>query len=408
MTLSQLSPIPDLGQLLTERSHIITEEWVEAVFQDQQIKSADPLSPTAIRDHIPHILAALATVLAKTQESDINTVVKASLEHGALRAGQGFDPTEIAREYHLLRTKIIHVLQAELLKHTAEEVLRAVMLIDAVVDGAIAQCFKSYVGERLQELDKLRGQLILTNQELDRLVHSSQENLSVLAHELKTPLTSIIGYSELFLRQQRQPAVRDNLDSLEHIERVVRNSRQLLHLINDTLELSRYEAGQMTLRLEPTDIRSIIHTVVEVIQPLAVSNSLQVILDDQQAPDRVITDPLRLQQILVNLASNAVRYTEAGSITIQSRLLSDRWWSIAVSDTGIGIAADDQARIFEPFFQVLPPDFERLPNSTGLGLAIVARIVKLLQGELSLTSEVGVGSTFTVVLPLELETAASS
>jgi signal transduction histidine kinase len=390
----------DLSQLLTERSHTITEEWVEAVFQDQQIKSADPLSATAIRDHIPYILAALATVLADTQENDIATIIQASLKHGALRAEQGFDPTEIAREYHLLRAKILQVLQGPLLQRTAEEVLRAVALINAVVDGAIAQCFQSYVAERLQELDQLRGQIILTNQELDRLVHSSQENLSVLAHELKTPLTSIIGYSELFLRQQRQPTNRDT-NSLEHIERVVRNGRQLLRLINDSLELSRCEAGQMTLRLEPTDVRGMIQTVMEVIQPLATASNLQLVLDDERAPDSVLTDPLRLQQIVMNLASNAVRYTETGTITIQSRVLSDGWWSIAVSDTGVGIAANDQRRIFEPFFQVLPSAFERLPNSTGLGLAIVARMVKLLQGEISLTSEIGVGSTFTVVLPLE-------
>ncbi|MBW4580890.1 MAG: sensor histidine kinase [Tildeniella nuda ZEHNDER 1965/U140] len=391
----------DLSQLLTERSQTITDQWVEAVSQDQQIKSADHLSPTAIRDHIPHILAALATVLAEAQENDVDTIIKASLKHGALRAGQGFDPTEIAREYHLLRSQIIQVLRTDLLQCSAEEVLRAVTLIDTVVDGAIAQCFKSYVTERLQELDNLRGQLLLTNQELDRLVQSSQENLSVLAHELKTPLTSIIGYSELFLRQQRQPVVRDTLHSLEHIERVVRNSRQLLRLINDTLELSRYEAGQMTLRLEPTDVRGIIQTVMEVIQPLATSTNLQLVLDDEQAPDRVVTDSLRLQQILLNLMSNAIRYTEAGSVTLQCRLLSDGWWSIAVSDTGIGIASADQSRIFEPFFQVLPSELDRLPNSTGLGLAIVARMVRLLQGEISLTSDVGAGSTFTVVLPLE-------
>ena len=401
MTLSQLSPMPDLSVLLTERSQTITAQWVEAVIQDQQIKSADQLSLTAIRDHIPHILAALATVLAETQESDVETIIRASLQHGALRAGQGFDPTEIAREYHLLRSQIIHVLRADLLKCTAEEVLWAVALIDAVVDGAIAQCFKSYVAERLQELDKLRGQLLLTNQELDRLVHSSQENLSVLAHELKTPLTSIIGYSELFLRQQ--PTVRDTPHSLEHIERVVRNSRQLLRLINDTLELSRYEAGQMLLRLEPTNVRSVIQTVFEVIQPLAASSGLQLLLDDERAPDRVVTDPLRLQQILVNLMSNAIRYTEVGEVTLQCRVLSDGWWSIAVSDTGIGIAEANQTRVFEPFFQVLPSEPDRLTNSTGLGLAIVSRMIKLLQGEISLTSEVGVGSTFTVVLPLETQ-----
>lgn len=403
MTLSQLSPMPDLSALLTKRSQTIVDQWVEAVSQDQQIKTASQLSPTAIRDHIPDVLAALATVLAKTQGSDVETIISESLQHGALRAGQGFDPAEIAREYHLLRAQIIHVLRADLLQCTAEEVLRAVALIDAVVDGAIAQCFKSYVAERLQELDKLRGQLLLTNQELDRLMNSSQENLSVLAHELKTPLTSIIGYSELFLRQQQQPAMRDTLHSLEHIERVVRNSRQLLRLINDTLELSRYEAGQMTLRVEPTNVRSVIQTVLEVIQPLAASSSLQLLLDHERAPDCVVTDPLRLQQILVNLMSNAIRYTEVGNVTLQCQVLSDGWWSIAVSDTGIGIAEVDQARIFEPFFQVLPSKPDRITNSTGLGLAIASRMVKLLQGKISLTSEVGVGSTFTVVLPLETQ-----
>lgn len=400
MVPSQVLSMPDLSQLLSERSHIITEQWVEAVFQDQRIKSADHLSPTAIRDHIPHILTALATVLAQSQENDIKTIIEASLEHGALRADQGFDPTEIAHEYHLLRSQIFGVLHADLLQCSAAEVLRAVSLIDAVVDGAIAQCFKSYVNERLQELDKLRSQLILTNQELNRLAHSSQENLSTLAHELKTPLTSIIGYSELFLRQQRRPEANKTAYSLDHIERVVSNGRQLLRLINDSLELSRCDSNQMTLRLEPVPVRSLLQSVIEVVQPIADSSKLQLVLEAEHAPSEVVTDALRLQQILINLVSNAIRYTEKGTVTIECRLLSDGWWSIAVSDTGVGIAVADQARIFEPFFQVLPSKHNQLPSSTGLGLAIVERMVKLLHGEMSLTSEVGVGSTFTVVLPL--------
>lgn len=397
----QLLSMPDLSQLLTERSQTITDQWVEAVLHDQRIKSADQLSPTAIRDHIPHILAALATVLAESQENDVATIIKASLQHGALRAGQGFDPTEIAHEYHLLRSQIIAELYTELLQCSAAEVLRAISLINAVVDGAIAQCFKSYVGERLQELDKLQSQLILTNQELNRLAQSSQENLSVLAHELKTPLTSIIGYSELFLRQQRQPEISTTTGSLDHIERVVRNGRQLLRLINDALELSRCESDQITLRLEQIQIRTIVQTVVEVVQPLINASKVQLVLDNDHAPEQVQTDALRLQQILINLVSNAIRYTEEGTVTIQCRLLSDDWWSIAVSDTGMGIAVTDQTRIFEPFFQVLPSNKQdQFAGSTGLGLAIVDRIVKRLHGEISLTSEVGVGSTFTVVLPL--------
>ncbi len=398
----QLLSMPDLSQLLTERSQTITDQWVEAVLHDQGIKSADQLSLTAIRDHIPHILAALATVLAESQENDVATIIKASLQHGVQRAGQGFDPAEIAHEYHLLRSQIITVLHADLLQCSAAEVLRAVSLIDAVVDGAIAQCFKGYVGERLQELDKLRKQLILTNQELNRLVHSSQENLSMLAHELKTPLTSIIGYSELFLRQQRQLEMSNTAPSLDHIERVVRNGRQLLRLINDALELSRCESDQVTLRLEQIQLRTIIQTVVEVVEPLINASKVQLVLDNDHAPEQVQTDALRLQQILINLVSNAIRYTEKGIVTIQCRLLSDDWWSIAVSDTGIGIAVADQARIFEPFFQVLPSKPDQSLSSTGLGLAIVARMVKLLQGEISLISEVGVGSTFTVVLPLAI------
>jgi signal transduction histidine kinase len=144
----------------------------------------------------------MATVLSHTQESEIQPIVKASLYHGMLRAEQGFDPAEVAREYRLLRQVIFSVLEANLLTGTPAEAIRAVRLIDAVIDEAIAQCFKSYVDERLRELQQLQNQLTRTNQELTRLLRANQESLSVLAHELKTPLNSIIGYSELFLRHQ--------------------------------------------------------------------------------------------------------------------------------------------------------------------------------------------------------------
>jgi hypothetical protein len=284
-----------------------------------------------------------------------------------------------------------------------------VRLIDIVIDEALSQCFTSYVDERLRELQQLQNQLTRTNQELTRLVCANQDSLSILAHELKTPLNSIIGYSELFLRHQRQPSqVKDNLPKLEHIERVLRNGRHLLRLINDTLELSRADNGKMQLRLMPTDIQSLINSVVEVLEPLALSKHLKMVVDCSLAPARIVTDSLRLQQIITNLLSNAIRYTQAGKIQLTCQQVSDKKWAIAVSDTGNGIAPEDQARIFDPFFRVGSSEQPYLAESTGLGLAIVSRLVKLLQGKIELVSQVGSGSTFTVILPLEINTSVAT
>jgi hypothetical protein len=395
----------NFSQSLIEKTETILVEWVEAVRQDRQIESADNLSRPAIENHLSHVLSAMATVLSHSQESEIGPIVEASLHHGVLRAEQGFDPAEVAREYRLLRQVIFSVLEANLLAGTVAEGIRAVRLIDIVIDEAIALCFKSYVDERFQELQQLQNQLTRTNQELTRLLRANQDNLSVLAHELKTPLNSIIGYSELFLRQQgRSSEGKDNLPKLDHIDRVLRNGRQLLRLINDTLELSRADNGKMQLSLSATPVRLLISSVIEVLEPLATSKDLPLVVDCSLAPEKVLTDSLRLQQIVTNLVSNAIRYTERGKIQLICQKLGENQWAIAISDTGRGIAPEDQTRIFEPFFRVGSDEQPYLPDSTGLGLAIVAQLVKLLQGKIELVSQVGVGSTFTVIFPLEIQT----
>ncbi len=394
----------DFSQVLAEKTDTILNKWIVAVRKDRRIESADELSYTAVKDHIPDVLKAMVTVLSKSQDSDIQSIVIASFQHGAIRAEQGFDPAEIAREYHLLRIVIFDALQEDLLKGTPIEIIRSMRLIDAVVDEAIARCFKSYVEERLRELRQLQASLKLHNEELTRLISANQEYISQLAHELKHPLTSIIGYSDLFLRQQRRKTeIKDNYTNLEHIERVLRNGRQLLHLINDVLELSRYEAGQIKIQLAPTDVRELIDNVCEMLEPLAAGKNLQVVVDYERAPEKLMTDSFQLQQIITNLISNAVRYTESGTVIIMCQVLEQQRWAIAVSDTGIGIASENQNQIFEPYFRVSASDRPYLPDSTGLGLAIVSRLVKLLQGQINLASQVGVGSTFTVIFPLEVK-----
>jgi signal transduction histidine kinase len=407
----------DFSQTLIAKSDAILDQWVKAVYQDQQIEATNELTFKAVRDSLPRVLKALATVLSESETSDLQTVVDASLEHGTLRAQQGFEPAEIAREYRLLRFVIFSFLEEDLLQGSAQEVLRAVRLIDTVIDEAIARCFNSYTQGRLQELKQLQSQLRLTNQELTRLVRANKDSLSHLAHELKTPLTSIIGYADLFLRQQRQQAeLKDTHANLESIERVLKNGRLLVRLINDTLEISRYDAGQMKLQPTLTDVRNLINFVLEMIEPLARAKELSLVVEcdglsatryananakRERAPSQVSTDPLRLQQILTNLLSNAIRYTESGSIHLQCWTVSQQQWAISVTDSGIGISRDAQAQIFNPYFREVNAPQVQSSDGTGLGLAIVSRLVQLMDGEIKVDSQLGKGSTFTVILPLE-------
>jgi signal transduction histidine kinase len=399
----------NFSQLLAERADAVIEQWMEAVRQDRHMRADDTLSLTAVRDHIPLVLRAIATILSKTQASDVQALAQASLEHGVLRAEQGFDPTEVAREYRLLRSAIFSSLEPELMSATPREVYRVFRLIDTVVDEAISQSFKSYVGERVKELEQLQRQVTLENQEINRLVRTNQDTLSQqFTDKLKAPLNSVIDYTNLFLRQQKQLTEASNISPrVEHIERVLHNSRQLLRLINDTTEMLRYETGQLQLHLLPTNVSFMIQQTVQSIASEVAAKGLQITIACESAPVQILTDPLRLQQIITSLLSNAVRYTEAGSIQIQCQELPNQQWSLAIKDTGVGIAPEDQAKIFEPYFQV---DSSRFPESegTGLGLAIALRLVRLLQGKIHVASEVGVGSTFTVIFPISVELSDNS
>jgi signal transduction histidine kinase len=167
--------------------------------------------------------------------------------------------------------------------------------------------------------------------------------------------------------------------------------------------LSRYESAQIKLNLEWLDVRSVITTVSEMIEPLAQAQGLQLQIDCAKAPSEVLTDSFRLQQILTNLLSNAVRYTDDGFIKVSCQSLPGDKWFFTVTDTGIGIDPEDCKRIFEPYSQAFFNQGRRKHEGTGLGLAIVLRLVKLLQGEIQLVSEVGVGSTFTVTLPINIQ-----
>ena len=391
----------DFSQLLVNNIDTITQEWIAAVRQDEKIESARSLSHEALLDSLPRVLQAMATMLSQSQDSDVQSLLQVTLTHGLVRAEQHYEPTEIAREYGLVRWIIFSTLEAQLLKASPLEALRASRIIDTVIDEAIARCFQSYTDERLRELKQLQTQLQLTNQELRRFVRQSQENFSNLAYSLETPLNFVISYSDLFLQESAD--IRDNYPSLQHIEKVLSKGRQFLHLLNDTLEFVRYESGSLQLQPTQTNVKNAIDNVIETMAPLADTKKLTLIVECDRAPLQVLTDPLRLQQVLTNLLGQAICNTSTGTIKLICQLLSDTEWCIVVSDTGAGIPREKQACIFEPDFRLAASSESFLPTSTGLGMALVCRCVNLLQGTIELVSQVGIGSSFTVILPLSVQ-----
>jgi GAF domain-containing protein len=230
--------------------------------------------------------------------------------------------------------------------------------------------------------------------------HKSQF-LANMSHELRTPMNAILGYSELMLDQiygEVPPKIR------EVMERIDKSGRHLLGLINDVLDLSKIEAGQLTLNLAEYSLKEVVQTVFTAVESLAAEKKLA--LKVAVAPDlpRGRGDERRLAQVLLNLVGNALKFTEAGEVRIEAWAAAGAF-AVSVADTGPGIAEADQARIFEEFQQA-DTSSTRKKGGTGLGLSIAKRIVELHGGRLWVESHPGQGSTFTFTVPIRVERQA--
>jgi signal transduction histidine kinase/CheY-like chemotaxis protein len=227
--------------------------------------------------------------------------------------------------------------------------------------------------------------------------------LANMSHELRTPMNAIIGFTSLLLDDRE---LQLNERQRRSLERVSRNARDLLELINNVLDLSKIEAGRMDIYSEPADARDLIERSLAVVDPLREGRPVKLSLniDDGLPPMR--TDRTKLQQILINLLSNAIKFTREGEVKVTAERAAAERIRISVSDTGIGIAESEIARIFEEFRQIATAGRGNR-TGTGLGLAITRRLVDLLGGEISVSSREGEGSVFTVTLPLEIEGRAA-
>jgi len=252
----------------------------------------------------------------------------------------------------------------------------------------------------IEELHKREAELTSARALAEQANRSKSDFLANMSHEIRTPLTSILGYADLITCDQP-----DQSTIHSHVETIRKSGQHLLTIINDILDISKIEAGQLTIKFSRFDLPDLVKEVVSTFEVPAANKNLALrAVIEGKVPATLYSDQLRLRQILINLVGNAVKFTSAGSVEIRIRFEAGRPDRILfdVCDTGIGIAPDLVKHLFEPFTQA-DSSISRRFGGTGLGLVICRRLAKLLRGAISVASVPGKGSTFTLKVATKCE-----
>ncbi|MDB4916999.1 MAG: ATP-binding region ATPase domain protein [Gemmatimonadetes bacterium] len=260
-----------------------------------------------------------------------------------------------------------------------------------VPDGGGAVLLIQDVTERVAREEELR----VAMEEAQQANQAKAEFLASMSHELRTPIGAMSGYADLLAEGIFGPVSESQRSQLIRIKVV---GAHLLSIVEEILSFARIEAGRETVHVEPVDVATLISDAVSAIEPLASRKGLSLLYTLPANATILNTDGVKVRQILINLLGNAVKFTDTGSVSLDLGRDGDGMTTFEITDTGPGIAEADHSRIFEPFVQV-DGKLTRAHNGTGLGLSVSRVLARLLGGELTVTSVVGAGATFKLVLP---------
>jgi PAS domain S-box-containing protein len=395
----------DLLLVLSEVSkRVRAEKLATAAFASERTRAAELESVinqmnegvVIIDRHMRYKINPAAAEIIGRKRSDFRDYATGLITDMSLKAMEGRElaPEETPIMRALERREQVFGEQLKIARPDGQERVIAISVTpltgeDGQQEGAVA-VFRD-ITENVRQHDELVAAYDRLR-EHDRLKSAFVSNIS---HELRTPLNVIIGLCQLLIRDRQLPLapLQD-----EAVVRMERNARSLLELVNDLLDYSRLEAGRAALHLENVRVGEVVASIVE--DYAQETKDKRVALSTEVAPDldTVLTDKYKLEQVLSNLIGNAVKFTSVGGIKITAGLLDGERWFLEVSDTGIGISSDALSYIFDEFRQV-DDRLARSYGGTGLGLAITRKIVELLEGEISVTSEPQAGSRFRIVWP---------
>jgi len=280
-----------------------------------------------------------------------------------------------------------------------------IIVIIAAISLLIAIIFLYLITKDVSKSQKYRIELEAEKTYTESLLKTRESLINTVTHDLRSPLNTVIGYSDLL---ERTGLTNKQKHYLGHLKK---SSDYILHLVNDLLDLSKLEAGRMIIEELPFSPKKLIENTISSVVPINDKKNLDLqIRTDDLLKKQYLSDPFRIKQILTNLVNNAYKFTDEGSIIIESKItengLSEKQLVISVKDTGIGITKEQQRHIFEEFSQG-DDDTEKRYGGFGLGLSITKKIIKLLDGKIELKSELNEGSEFTFYIPIKLSNVAT-
>ena len=313
-------------------------------------------------------------------------------------------------EFPLWRFRLLAATYRPDIHHlTWKRVLPVFGFMTPAILGALALgfFFARRLSLALEEAERLKAEATAAREAAEDANRTKSAFLANMSHELRTPMNAIIGYSEMLIEDAEDTG---NDDAIPDLKKIHSAGKHLLGLINDVLDISKIEAGKMTLYLEETDLSALVNEVAATIRPLVDKNQNKLVLECPPGLGSVRADITKVRQTLFNLLSNAAKFTHGGTITLtvaRKHHQSRDWISFRVADTGIGMTPEQLGKLFQAFVQA-DASTTRKYGGTGLGLAISRKFCQLMGGDIAVASELGKGTSFTATIPARVQDTAAS